>query len=367
MIRRLLEIDTGEYYNGNALLSQSDKNGNVPGIYMSNTNRSAGKTSFYQLLLLECFLHFNEQFVLISRTKAEMEAPETMFENIIDTYYRGYILHSKNYVKGVAKAIYFDKKICGFAICLKDRSKIKKYSSIFANVWNILFDEMQSEDGKYLDDEVEAFESILASIGRGDGAQMRDIRVYMCSNNISIMNPYFLNFEIYKYINDNMDYNGEAIYVKGKGWVAEFDFNEAAADAMRTNTVLSSFNSDYKSVTQSVSFLVKSSSFIEEHMSGKSIYLYTLIFRGKYIGVRKYSNKGIIYMTDSYDPSCKDVVALSDADHNELTIQLRNSTFYFQVLRDAYSIGKLRFQCLEIKNIMIKLLGIDYYRKGGRK
>lgn len=360
-------MNVGEYYNGNNLLSQEDKSGNVPGIYMSNTNRSAGKTSFYQLLLLESFLKYGEQFALISRTKAEMEAPETMFENIIDTYYRGSILHSKNYVKGVVKAIYLDKKICGFAVCLKDRTKIKRYSSIFANVWNILFDEMQSEDGKYLDDEVEAFESVIASIGRGGGSQMRDIRVYMCSNNISIMNPYFLNFEIYKYITDNMQYDGDAVYVKGNGWVAEFDFNEAAAEAMANNSVLSSFNTGYKSVTESVSFLVKSSSFIEEHISGKSEYLYTLIYKKKHIGVRKYPSKGLIYMTESYDPSCKSIVALSDADHDELTIQLRNNTFYFKIIRDAYTIGKLRFQTLGIKDVMIKLLGVDYYRKGGKK
>ena len=40
----------GQYYDGTKLLSLKDRNGKVPEIYMCTTNRTGGKTTYFNRL-----------------------------------------------------------------------------------------------------------------------------------------------------------------------------------------------------------------------------------------------------------------------------------------------------------------------------
>lgn len=351
-----------KYYNGENLLSQKDIKDETPSIYMSNTNRSAGKTTFFLIKFIQEFLDEGKQFILLSRNKSEIEDPETMFEYVLDNYFSDCLMTSKIYVKSLVMGIYLDNRLCGFAICLKDSVKLKKYSAIFGKVENALFDELQPEDGRYLRNEVDFMTSIIKTVSRGNGEQSRYIRWVYLSNNISVMNPYFLNMEIYKNVPDMMELKeGEEIYVKGNGYVCEFSYNAAAAQAARENKALVAFQSQNNRLGASAEFMINANAFVQK-LGGKMDYIFTLKYGGKHYGVRKIKANGFIYITQTYDPSFKFVVALTDRDHNELTVQLRNHTFYMSTIRDAYAMGILRFSDLEVKNAMIELLGIDLYR-----
>lgn len=85
-----------------------------------------------------------------------------------------------------------DDNICGYALKLSTAQDLK--SSNFNKVKTIIFDEFIIEEGQkkyYLKNEVFTFLNLLETIGR-----MRDIRVFMLANSVTITNPYFLFFDI---------------------------------------------------------------------------------------------------------------------------------------------------------------------------
>lgn len=365
-IKNKIHIDIPEqYYNGTSLLNQLDINGKTPGIYISNSNRSAGKTTFFGIELITDFLNNGNQFVILNRYKNETEEPETLFEEVLDTYFPENLMHSKSYVKRLVTAIYFDNKICGFAVSLKDAVALKKYSSIFSKVHTCLMDELQPDDGRYLKNEVKLMQSVMKTISRGGGAQARYVRWIYLSNNINIMNPYFLQMQIYKDIPQDLSKKmmQEDIYIKGNGYVCQFIYNQSAAQQAAENPAFNAMMGNRENdISTTAEFMVKSNSFIVPKMAGKMDYMFTLKYSGDYFAIRKVKKNGYIYVTSTYDPSYKCIIAINGQDHDEMTIQLQNSTFYMATLRDSYCAGVMRFNDLKAKNAIIELLGVDLYR-----
>lgn len=364
VIEKILNLDMPvipeRYYTGYELLRQLDANEKNSKIFMSNTNRTAGKTTFFELILLEYARRWKRKFCIIVREKMEIEAPESFFDNVLDYYYPESLMHSKYVIKNTINEIFLDNISVGYCVSLKDVVKLKKYSSVFREVDMALFDEVQPEDGKYVSDEVNKLISLISSISRGGGEQARTVLLFMLSNNISVMNPYFLNLEIYKKLPAHVTETAQ--YVKGDGYVCEFLFNKYAAEEMKEKSTALVFESRYNLMNVTAEFMINCNSFIEEKIPGKSTYLFTLKYESEHMAVRRMNNSGIIYVTNTWDKSFKTVIALTELDHDELTLQLRRSTFYMQVLRDSYATGKLRFSNLQIKDRIIKLLGVDYYR-----
>lgn len=54
-----------KYYDGTKLLSLKDLNGRTPEIYICTSNRSAGKTTFFNRYLIKKFKNNNEKFLLL--------------------------------------------------------------------------------------------------------------------------------------------------------------------------------------------------------------------------------------------------------------------------------------------------------------
>ena len=61
------------YYDGSKLLSMKDINGNTPEIYISTSNRNAGKTTYFNRYLVNRFLKYGEKFCLLYRFQDELE------------------------------------------------------------------------------------------------------------------------------------------------------------------------------------------------------------------------------------------------------------------------------------------------------
>ena len=64
----------------------------------------------------------------------------------------------------------------------------------------MIFDEFQSETNHYCTDEIRKFISVHTSVARGQGKQSRYVPVFMLSNPVSIINPYFAA-SYYKHLN----------------------------------------------------------------------------------------------------------------------------------------------------------------------
>ena len=159
-----------EFYDGTKLLSQKDVNGNTPEIYICTTNRSAGKTTYFNRLAVNRFKDSNDKFGLIYRYKYELDDCATkFFKNIKGLFFQGDEMYSKPQAQGVYHLLYLNEKPCGYAFALNSADQIKKYSHLFSDTKRLLFDEFQSETNNYCPDEVKKFRSIHTSLARGQG------------------------------------------------------------------------------------------------------------------------------------------------------------------------------------------------------
>ena len=346
-----------KYYDGTELLNKKDLDNKEPNIYISTSNRSAGKTTFFMKKLLSDYVKDNNcKFALLFRNKYEMKDSHKIFGDVQKLYPElDGKMESKPQAEGIYYAIFYEKEICGFAISLSQADKLKKYSSVFRNVTQVVMDEFQSEQNKYLKDEIQAFQSVYVSIARGGGYQSRNVKIYLLGNMISVMNPYFIAFGIHKRLtHDNIK------FLRGNGWVAEFSFNASASNSIKGNSFFRAFqNSQYMKYSTDKIYLYDTSTFISKPPK-KARYFLTIKYDGKYYGVRECIEEGFVHISKSYDKSFKRIAVFKEQDHNQNTLMLRSLNLEFKYLKSCFMKGILRFDDLATKNVIYDILSIDY-------
>ena len=140
-----------KYYNGAKLLSLKDINGEKPEIYICTTNRTGGKTTYFNRLAVNRFLKYQEKFCLLYRFNYELDSvADKFFKDIGNLFFKEYTMISKRQANGIYhELILIDSNDvphpCGYAITLNSADQIKKYSHLFSDVELIIFDEFQSE------------------------------------------------------------------------------------------------------------------------------------------------------------------------------------------------------------------------------
>jgi len=227
---------------------------------------------------------------------------------------------------------------------------------MFTQVESIIFDEFQPENGKYLPKEIEKLQSVLLTIARGGGEQSRSIKCYLLGNMVTLMNPYFIYFGIHKRL------KSDTVFMRGNGWIAEFGFNEAAAEAIKKNGISRAFSHNrYLQYSTEKVYLFDADVFIEK-LKGRNAYLATIVNDNVRFGVREYYDDGILLISKKHDPSCKTVVAFKAGDHAQNTIMLSRNSYIFSNINQAFKAGYLRFDDMETKNAIFDILAIDIYR-----
>lgn len=345
------------YYNPQQLLNKKDLDGAIPSIYIVTTNRSAGKTTSFLKKSLADYQNNKSQLVLLYRYNYELSACADIFKDVMRLYPEyGEEMKAIPHARGLYYELFLDGETFGFAVSLSNPDALKKYSPIFADVQNMIFDEFQSETGKYLTKEVEKFQSVYLTIARGGGQQSRHVNVYMLGNMVTIMNPYFINLGIHKRLKDNTN------FMRGNGWVAEFGFNESASNAIKNNTFFKAFsNEDYMNYSTEKVYLHDADIFIDKP-KGRAKYLCTIMHDGTAYGVREYYDEGIIYISHKPDNSCKQVIAFKASDHNQQTIMLNHYSYLWKNIRDAFNNGYLRFDDMKAKSAIFDILSVDLYK-----
>ena len=149
------------FYDGTKLLSLSDINGNKPEIYICTSNRSAGKTTYFNRLAVKRFIEKREKFCLLYRYNYELDdCADKFFKDIQILFFRNKSMHSERRASGIYHELFLDDIPCGYAISMNSADQIKKYSHFFSDTCRIIFDEFQSETGKYCPNEIKKFISI---------------------------------------------------------------------------------------------------------------------------------------------------------------------------------------------------------------
>lgn len=342
----------------------TDLNDNVPGIRMFVTNRTAGKTtSFLRFILAEAIR--DRQFVLAYRKQGDLAKSSKIFEDVLSIFEEFSNIIEVIDKAGVTKGTreYYAKikrddenielKKIGFCIWLEEADNIKKYSSIFRKVAHYGMDEFQIESGKYLKKEISLFQSLYQTISRGGGERSRKVDVTLLSNDISLINPYYLHWRIPERLKPGTR------KLRGDGWILFYELNLEARKAIEDNIVNSAFkDSLYSKYSRGYGQLINSNTFVEK-LSGKAIYLCTLYYEGKSYGIRNFVGQNLIYISRGIEPSCKLKFVLSDSEIEMNKYLLKRNSDIWKGIRQAYDANRIRYQSVECKNVMFEMLGVD--------
>lgn len=339
------------YYDGTKILSMSDLKGNKPEIYMITTNRTGGKTTYFGRLCINRFLDSGSKFGLIYRYNYELDdVCNNFYKDLHTLFFKDHTLTSQRKSSGIYHELFLDDKSCGYAISLNSADQIKKRSHLFSDIDRMIFDEFQSETNHYCSDEISKLLSVHTSIARGQGEQVRYVPVYMLSNPVSLINPYYTALGISSRLKDDTK------FLRGDGWVLEQGFIDSASKAQKESGFNRAFaNTDYVAYSTECVYLNDNTSFIEKPQ-GKSRYICTLRYEKNDYGVREFAESGYLYCDDHPDTTFKTKVTVTTEDHQINYVMLKKNDFLISNLRYLFERGCFRFKDLRCKQAVLSAL-----------
>lgn len=179
------------YYNYDSLLSYNATYNFLVG------GRGLGKTYGAKKKVIRDYLKDGSQFVYLRRYKTELATARNTFFADIESEFPGCDFRVKDGQAQVAPVETRDDKkrvwgVMGFFISLSTAQNQK--SVAFPKVTKIIFDEFIIETGAmhYLPDESTIFNNFYSTIDRWQDKT----KVLFLANSVSIMNPYFIAYEI---------------------------------------------------------------------------------------------------------------------------------------------------------------------------
>lgn len=350
-------MDT-QYYDGTKLLSMKDINGNTPEIFMCTSNRSAGKTTYFERLEVNRFLKNGSKFGVVYRFNYELDdCAEQFFGEIQGLFFNEYEMLSEKRAKGVYHELFIrnkitdEKKSCGYAMALNNADVIKRKSHLLNDITSLFFDEFQSETNHYCDDEVKKFLSLHKSLARGGGKQVKYLPVYMVSNPVTIINPYYVKMGISSRLTDEVN------FLRGDGFVLEKSFNESASEAIKSSGVSRAFADDpYIAYSAESVYLNDNISFIETPPSTRCKYLATIRYEGKNFAIKEYRDSGIVYCDDKPDNTFPYKLSVTLDDHTINYVMLKNNDMFISNLRWFFQHGSFRFKDIRCKEALLKCI-----------
>lgn len=350
---------TSQYYDGTKLLSLQDINGNKPEIYICTTNRTGGKTTYFGRLCVNRWKEKGEKFCLLYRYNYELDdVADKFFKDIGRLFFPDLTMRSERRANGIFHELFINKQgeeknkaqTCGYAVSLNSADQIKKYSHLFSDVSRMIFDEFQSETNHYCSDEIKKLLSIHTSIARGKGEQIRYVPVFMLSNPVSIINPYYVELGI------STRLKNDTKFLRGDGFVLEQGYIESASEAQKNSGFNRAFSQNsYVSYSSECVYLNDNQAFIEK-LSGTSRYLCTLRYKNSEYAVREFPELGYIYCDDRPDTTFKSKIAVTTDDHNINYVMLKRNEFFLLNLRYYFEHGCFRFKDLRCKEVILKAL-----------
>lgn len=339
------------YYDGTKILSMLDINGNKPELYLITSNRSGGKTTYFGRLCVNRFKEKGEKFALIYRYNYELDdCAEKFFKDLSSLFFNNSVMTSKRKASGIFHELFLDDEPCGYAISLNSADQLKKYSHLFSDVERMIFDEFQSETNHYCSDEIRKFISVHTSVARGQGKQSRYVPVFMLSNPVSIINPYFVELGISERLKDDTK------FLRGDGFILEQGFIETASRAQKDSGFNKAFSSNsYVAYSSECVYLNDNKAFIEKP-KGVGRYLCTIKYKGIDYGVREYADAGVIYIDDRSDNTFRLKITVTTDDHEINYVMLKRNDAFLATLRFYFEKGCFRFKDLRCKEALLKSL-----------
>lgn len=311
--------------------------------------RGIGKTYGWKEKAINDFLKKRKQFGYIRRYETEMNL-------VKDNLFNDILLNGRFDIKMklVGNEWLINDEVAGYAFVL---SKAKDYkSSSFPLVSNLLFDEFLIDGGKsgaggYLKREPFKLLDLYETIAR-----MRDdVIMFMMSNSVSAVNPYFLEWDIN--LKENKEFtvqNGMLIQIAK----SDTDFVEAKN---KTKFGQIARKLGYAEYAVDNKFIFDDP--IMKQKKGKNARFYCVfVWKKKKYGFWFDYSSGYYILSNDYDPLSQLIFTLDKDSINGTIIYLKNysSHPYFKKLRDALTSGFLFYESEKIQHELKSMIVLLY-------
>lgn len=326
------------WYDKSALLSHN----RIMNMVLSN--RGGGKTFNMTRWAIDDFKKNKSQCAWVRRYQTEVDEmlKNGKFFDAVREYYPGDELTidgNIGYINGEV-AIYF--------IALTTSRQLKSNNYPFIN--KIIFDEFIIDKGRitYLKNEVEVFLDLYETIAR-----TRDnVRAVLLANSITIVNPYFLFFNVKPNPNKRFTVSGQVCIEL----FTDADFVEAKKKSRFGQLVSGTRYGDYAIDNK---WLLDNETFIEPK-TPKSEFMLSLKYNNITYGFWIDYKVGLIFVNRQYDPSSYAQYCLQRDDHdpNLLLIKTLSECKPMQRILYAFKCGLIRFEDMSVKNQFYEYIGL---------
>ena len=332
-------MDSSLYYNPNKMLSYNRVLNFIIGA------RGIGKSYSMKKYPIQRFLKQGEQFMYVRRYKDELKKIKTYFNDVAAAF-----PDHKFEVRG--KEFYIDNKLAGYAIPLSTWQSVKSNSYPLVNT--MIYDEFirEKDNSGYIPNEVNALLNLMDTVFR----DRDNVRCICLSNAVSVVNPYFLYFNIVP--------NVKKRYNAYQSILVEIPDSKDFANARRKTRFGELIDgTDYGEMALDNDFVNDSQVFIEKRTK-ESKFIFGVVYNGMVMGVWVDLDKGLMYLANEYDPSSKLIFALSkdDMTENALMMDGWKNNYYLKKLVSAFTKGYLRFDSQVLRNVgyeMFKKMNIN--------
>lgn len=305
-------------------------------------SRGTGKTYGAKKRAVRQFLEKGHQFVYLRRYKDELdETAESYFNDIIvNEEFPGVAIEYRG------GQYFINDQLAGYAMAL---TKAKDYKSIsYPLVYLIIFDEFLIEDNgfvRYLKNEVKQFLGLYMSIDR-----YRGVTVFFLANSVSMVNPYFLFFDLHLPYGSNIVRKGDVLLQL----VQNKEFIEARKKTrfgqLIAGTEFEEYAIENKFTQDTKTFIMRKTE--------KAQYYFTFIYQGTSYGIWIDYHEGKFFVSPNVDPSCKIVYSITVDDHtpNTLLLSQLSKAPLFKTFINNYKLGNVYFENQRIKNITYEVI-----------
>lgn len=305
--------------------------------------RGVGKSYGIKDYVLNRFKKKGKQFIYLRRYDTELR------KSLKDNEFFKDIASDPKYVNDTfdvrGDKFIMNGNVCGYAIPLSKASIFK--SVPFPNVDIIIYDEFLIDNSTYhyIQDEPEKLLDFMETVGR-----LRNIKVFLLGNSISLINPYF------DYFNISLPYNSDIKTFKNGLILINYIKNEVYREVKRESNFGKLIDgTKYGSYAIDNQFLKDNNNFVKKK-NPKAKFFFNLILNGHTYGVWMDYNSNDMFISKHTNNNHPVSITFNYADHSENTIMLKSRSVFFQNLVKHYENACLYFETLQIKADVTRLI-----------
>ena len=306
------------------------------------SNRGGGKTFHFTRWCIDDYKKSKKQAVWVRRYQTEID--EMILNGKFFDAVREYYPNDELTIEGNLGKI--NGEVFVYFIALSTSRQLKSNNYPFVN--KIIFDEFIIDKGRvtYLKNEVEVFLDLYETVAR-----TRDnVRAVLLANSITIVNPYFLFWNIKPDTNKRFTV---------KGQVCVELFTDADFIAMKQKSRFGQLVSGtrYSEYAIENKWLLDNDMFIEQKTPAARFMMgmkYNGIMYGFWVDYRE----GLIFVNRQYDPSSYSLYCLQKDDHETNLLLIKSISQSKRVDKIVYAFrhGLLRFEDMQVKNQFYELI-----------